>query len=299
MRALSLVTNEQTANTILESWFVQNVMLPEMPFGLEMEATRLSGSVVVYLELGRPKTELIRALASRGNKVVLYHMGDEVGANYDRATYLGCDLVLRTYYDARIFGDPAIAARTIWVPNGFKSGVGPRRPETLRKATQRRFLAGFFGWLDNSDAAGNERTLFGTMARRHPGDVLLRTSDGCGGGYRTGLYATAMEYVVFAPCPAGNSPETIRLYDALELGCIPVSLRHPFLGEPAALANPPFPVLNDWDEFPSLMNRMRGLLADRPEALNDLQAVCVDWWGMVKRGLAARIAERLLELRRS
>jgi hypothetical protein len=298
MRTLSLITNEHTANTILESWFVQNAILPEMPFGLEMEATRLSGGVVVYLEVGRPKADLIASLTARGNRVVLFHMGDEIGANYDRDCYLACDLILRNYHHAAIFDDAQVAARTLWVPNGFKSGVGPRQPSTLRRATQRRFLSCFLGWLDNAQAAGDERSLFRDMARRHPTDILLRPSNGFGGGFRTGLYATTMEYAVFCPCPAGNSPETIRLYDALELGCIPVSLRHPFLTAPTALADPPFPILDSWEAFPTFLAQMRGRMTQTPQAIDDLQTTCIAWWTALKRSLAARVADRLLALQR-
>jgi hypothetical protein len=297
MRSMTLITNERTANTILESWFVQNVLLPEMPFGLEFEAPHLSDGVVVYLEVGQPKADLIAGLVARGNKVALFHMGDEFGRNYDRDIYMACDLVLRNYFDRSIFDDPEIAKRTLWVPNGFKSGIGPRQSATLRKATQRRFLSCFLGWLDNATAAGDERARFREVARRHPTDILLRPSNGFGAGFQVGLYATAMEYSVFSPCPAGNSPETIRLYDALELGCIPVSLRHPFLSDQVALPNPPFPLLTSWEEFPDLLTRMSQMLAEHPHEIDKLQATCIDWWSAVKRSLSVRIADRLLSLR--
>ncbi|WP_162785536.1 exostosin family protein [Polynucleobacter necessarius] len=49
-------------------------------------------------------------------------------------------------------------------------------------------------------------------------------SHGFVGGYNVGLYSTIMEDSIFAPCPSGNKSETIRLYDALELGCILIFL---------------------------------------------------------------------------
>jgi hypothetical protein len=299
MRSIYLIANENAANTAIETWFVQNVMLPGLPLDFEATSERVTNSVVIHLEIGKPKIDMIRSLVSRNNKVVLYHMADEVGALYDRSAYLTCDLVLRNYYDARIFGDREVGAKTMWVPNGFKSGVGPRRPETLRRATQRRFPACFIGWINNPHAVGNERSHFADIARQHPGEILLRQSDGFGRGFATGLYSMAMEHSIFAPCPAGNSAETIRLYDALELGCIPVSLRHPFLSAPAALAYPPFPVLDRWDEFPAFMQRMRALQATRPAELDALQAACIDWWDVRKRDIAARISRSLHDLRRS
>jgi hypothetical protein len=299
MRQIFLITSERTANQIMESWFVQNLVLQGLPLAWESEAASLSGATVVYLEVGIPNLELVRSLAARGNKVVLFHMGDEAGTNFDRTCYLACDLVLRNYFFEQIFGDPEIGPRTIWVPNGFKSGVGPRRPDTLRKASRRRFLATFLGWIDNKTAFANERATFRDIALRHPDDVVLRATSHFGGGYNPGLYAMGMEHSIFAPCPAGNSPETIRLYDALELGCIPVSLGHAFLTARLALADPPFPILSAWAEFPALMARMRVLRDTQPAALDALQATCVEWWSTVKAGVASRVAARLLELRRS
>jgi hypothetical protein len=298
MRPIFLITNEQTSNKILESWFVQNLFLQGLPLGWESESELLSGATVVYLEVGKPNAALIRSLAARGNNLVLYHMGDEVGANFDRDCYLECDLVLRNYYLAPIFDDPDLRAKTIWVPNGFKSGIGPRQPETLRKASRRRFLSSFLGWIDNKTAYGNERVGFRDMALRHPADVLLRQTPHFGGGYSPGLYVMTMEHSIFAPCPAGNSPETIRLYDALELGCIPVSLDHDFLRSGAALVHPPFPVVSSWLEFPTLMARMRDLRTAKPDALDAMQAECLEWWGTLKAERASQVAARLLELRR-
>jgi hypothetical protein len=298
VRPILAITNESTANRILESWFVQNVFLQGLPVGWESEGEFLSRATVVNIKVGKPNAALIDSLTARDNKFVLYHMGDEVGATFDRDCYLKCDLVLRNYYLARIFEDPDLRAKTVWVPNGFKSGIGPRRPDTLRKASRRRFLSTFLGWVDNENAFGNERAKFRDMALRHPDDVLLRQTPHFSGGYNPGLYAMTMEHSIFAPCPAGNSPETIRLYDALELGCIPVSLRHDFLAATAALANPPFPVISSWSDFPSLMKRMRDLQTAKPDALDAMQAECVEWWQNLKSERASQIAARFLDLRR-
>jgi len=70
---------------------------------------------------------------------------------------------------------------------------------------------------------------------------------------------------VFALLPWGVHAETIRLYDAMECGAIPVLAgKHPFLqkmadavGEPGGL--PPFVFLDSWDD---LVPYIRGLTQD-------------------------------------
>jgi hypothetical protein len=60
--------------------------------------------------------------------------------------------------------------------------------------------------------------------KRLPAMVL--TTDGFGQGLGAAEYATLMENARFALVPGGRCAETIRLYDALEMGAIPITLRH-------------------------------------------------------------------------
>lgn len=299
MRELSVVTNQLTANNILESWFIQNLVLQDLPLGLEWEVDNLHDGVVVYLELGELNRELIAGLRARNNKVVLCQLGDEYLKKYDRDAYLACDLILRPYYFPELFEDPELAARTHWIPNGYKSGIGPRNSAAHRKATQRRFIATFLGWLDNKASFGDERASFQKVALANPQDILLTPTAYFGLGFSVGMYSAVMEAAVFCPCPAGNSPETIRLYDALELGCLPISLKHGFLTSSDALASPPFPLLDSWEELPALLARYRDEIARDPQSINRQQEECVAWWDLYKATLKAKVGNLLLELRRS
>ena len=108
-----------------------------------------------------------------------------------------------------------------------------------------------------------------------------------------------MEDSIFAPCPAGNSPETIRLYDALETGSIPISLKHEFLlsEEALALIGPiPFPMLNTWNELPTYLQSMREKLNSSPEEIVQLQARCISWWSDYKTAIQKKIASSIASL---
>lgn len=298
MRDISILTNQLTANVAIETWFIQNVILQELPLGLEWEIERLRDSVVIYLELGGINADTIRTLRSHNNKVVLFQMGDEFLKKYDRNAYMNCDLILRNYYFPQIFADREVGAKTLWIPNGYKSGIGPRRAATLRKASRRRFLASFLGWLDNPASFGNERELFRKSATACPQDLLLQPTASFAQGYGVGMYSAILEYSMFCPCPAGNSPETIRLYDALELGCIPISLKHDFLRSADALGEPPFPLLDTWSELPALLASYRASIAVDPEAIVRLQSACIGWWEVCKKSISGRVSRLLFDLRR-
>jgi Exostosin family len=96
-------------------------------------------------------------------------------------------------------------------------------------------------------------------------------------------YAARLGDARFALVPGGNSPETIRLYDALEMGAVPIMLRGPFVRAAGALNGPPFLLLDDWTQFAvayaPFADGSPGALA----ALDALQNEVIVWWEAFKR----------------
>ena len=293
MSKLQIISTPDTLNNILETWFIQNELFAGAPYALGFDPIKIKASTVIYLELVQINLDLIRHIRSLGKKVVLYHMGDE-RADKDITSYLECDLVIRNYFYEHIFTNAVLAKNIIWAPNGFRAGVGPREPQNLKKVATRQSLGAFLGWLDNANSYNQERAAFAVAARNCGENLFVLPSGGFAGGYNVGLYSAIMEDTVFSPCPAGNSPETIRLYDALEMGAIPISLRHRFLEHSDALGliGPvPFPLLNSWSELPDFLQSMKHRMADSPAELDDLQDRCISWWGEYKLAIRSKIAD--------
>ncbi|QWC95510.1 exostosin family protein [Polynucleobacter paneuropaeus] len=272
-------------------------------------------------------------MKAAGKKVVLYHMGDEL-ADKNIAAYNACDLIIRNYFFPEILNRPEVAHKILWAPNGCKTGVSPRAPYSIQKVASRQYLSCFLGWLSNTASFNGERSLFSEAAMAWSGskkrrtknlihwlkhylslskeylsfsrvaphckeDLHLLSSNGFSNGYNVGLYSATMEDSVFAPCPAGNSPETIRLYDALESGCIPVSLKHEFLTSPNALGEfgaPPFIILSSWNQFPEFLGEMKQKMLTNPEDIQKMQQDCITWWGNYKNNIAQKIAKRIESL---
>jgi hypothetical protein len=162
-----------------------------------------------------------------------------------------------------------------------------RRPRNLRQ------------WLRHYLSLSNEYHAFAQLAPRCSSDLHLLSSNGFSHGYNVGLYSATMEDSIFAPCPAGNSAETIRLYDALECGCIPVSLEHEFISSQQALGElglPPFQFLKSWDEFPNFLMRMKEKFQSSPEEIQQMQNECIAWWRDYKNHIAQKIAYRIESL---
>jgi len=330
---MQIISSSKTLNAILESGFIQNILFQGAPYSTQFDPEKSAGVVVVYLELYEIDLRLISKIKSSGKKVVLYHMGDEL-ADKNISAYQNCDLIIRNYFFPEILNHPEFVHKILWAPNGCKTGVGSRAPHTLQKVDSRQYLSCFLGWLSNVASFNGERALFsevvsawgGKKKRRiknvtqwlkhyfslskeylaftriAPGcraDLHLLSSTGFSSGYNVGLYSATMEDSIFSPCPAGNSPETIRLYDALESGCIPVSLKHEFLVSCDALGEleiPPFIFLSSWNEFPAFLEQMKGRIVTHPQEIQQMQDDCITWWENYKKHIAQKIAQRIESL---
>jgi hypothetical protein len=90
---------------------------------------------------------------------------------------------------------------------------------------------------------------------------------------------------VFAPCAMGNVHlESARIYDALEVGAIPIVERRRFLDYFTALfGDHPLPTARSWSEAAEYV---RALVADQAR-LAALHREVVGWWAATKRSLAA------------
>jgi len=298
MTSLQIVATPDTLNAALETWFIQNDLLGGAPYNPGFDPEKIRNSTVVYLELGEINPGLIQVLKSAGNKVALFHMGDE-RADKNSVLYSACDLVIRNYYFSHIVSSVTGAPKVLWAPNGFRTGVGPRSASALKQADQRQAIAAFLGWINNAASYQGERASFAKAAALCGENLFVMPSNGFAGGYNVGLYSAILEDSIFAPCPAGNSPETIRLYDALEVGAIPISLKHDFLVSEDALAaiGPvPFPMIDSWEELPSYLVQMKSMMGTNPAEIIKLQANCIDWWTRYKQAIAGRISDSIKQL---
>lgn len=292
---LHIISAPDSLNGALETWFIQNNLFRGAPYSLTVNSDAIQNSPIIYLELHQINLDLINHIKAMGNKVILYHMGDE-RLDKDISAYDQCDLIIRNYYSSNIINSNYLAGKVMWAPNGFRTGVGPRASGDLKKAHYRQSLASFLGWINNPDSFNSERTSFVDPAKSCGENLYVLPSNGFAGGYNVGLYSAIMEDSIFAPCPAGNSPETIRLYDALELGCIPISLSQEFLLSKDALAliGPvPFPILNSWSELPGFLEQAKSGVLSNPEKISALQEKCIHWWESYKIAVQKKIYDRI------
>lgn len=106
-------------------------------------------------------------------------------------------------------------------------------------------------------------------------------------------YLTAMSHTKFVLCPSGpESPDSFRVWEALEAGCIPIVDSHstnnevPGFWEYLLGNDMPFPIVNEWYELPTLMPQ---LLKEYPHNANRAFA----WWQLHKFNLKRELEKEI------
>jgi len=225
------------------------------------------------------------------SNVGLFQVGDEKG-DTSCASYGSADYVIRNYYfDHQLNQKPG---RATWVPNGWARGIGPVRPVEHLNFVERTLPAFFSGFVGQDADQIDDRQRLLKVVDENAVAALMATTAGFGLGLGPAAYAAHMGNTRFALIPRGRSPETIRLYDALELGAIPVTLDSPWLHAREGLGSfgrPPFVILKDWAELPDYLSRFQGQVAPSLlEAIEQQRQDCVQWWQRLQVHFAGRVA---------
>lgn len=176
--------------------------------------------------------------------------------------------------------------------NGYRTGTAQVLKEL---GPQQRTLAWFFAGQVNHDRREQCIAVLRQFAPLYPNQTIA--TDGFGkevvnfDGYLRGLASAKV-----APCPSGiETPDTFRVYEALEAGCIPVvdafSTRNqaPGFWEYIFGKDIPFPIIDYWDKFPAVLDQ---LLKEYPANANRVSA----WWQLKKRELFWRLVDDVKEL---
>lgn len=207
------------------------------------------------------KVELYERLKLTCSKIFLFHLGDEAGIYDFSPIYNNCNYVLRTFCSNKYFENQLVRC----VPIGYKSGIANQNID------KRKFKWAFIGTPHKSS--------------RH--DLLFQFSD-----IKESFCHKTVEFnkkiisvaqmnkilsaTEFLPCPNGFvHPETYRLYEALECGCIPI-VENAYKYYDRLFPDNPFIKVDKWIEAKSIIR-------DWGDAqIKQRQEECKIWWEKYK-----------------
>jgi hypothetical protein len=294
---LNLLWKRSALDFVLEGHFIKEVLLAEIGRPIRVIVMEDKAPIpllndALVVTLGPDLAGYLRELRTRGfRNIGVLHMADEHG-DHDRGFYADADYVLRHYWFEHAMVRPnEQSLGVIWVPNGYRTGVGPIAPATMLGAAERT-LMGFFSGAMEARTLMVERKQMVQVVRDAKLPFLVAATPGFGQGLGPVAYAAYLSNTRFALVPAGNSPETIRLYDALEAGAIPVMLKSAFVGAPGALDNPPFLLLDSWNDLPAAYAPYADAMAPNViAAIESRRRQVLDWWTAFKAAQQQKVRD--------
>lgn len=186
----------------------------------------------------------------------------------------------------RNFWSTAFNPRKVFIlPTGYWNPAKPQF-KAFTPASRRKYLWSFDGELRKSSR------LDAVKALRRIEPHFLRDT---GPTYEKPTLSFKPEYQevltdsAFAPAPMGNvTLETFRMYEALELGSIPlIETRRAYPYFEYVLGSHPLPSFERWSDATAFVERY----ARDPAALDALQRSCLGWWADFKVGLSGRVRD--------
>lgn len=210
------------------------------------------------------------------SRVFLFHLSDEqFHGGYD--VYRFFNGVFRNYWSS-VFTDSIVI-----LPLGYSNGLS--RPATMNPACARRYVWSFAGETGRASRPEMVAALSGI------GPNLCHATDQGAPPLSPEQYRALMLDSIFAPSPMGRiNLECFRVYEALELGCIPIVEKRLTLDYfQNLLGSNPLLTVSNWSEA---RGRVETLLGD-PARLDALQEEILSWWHGKKQSLKAQIAGML------
>jgi len=216
-----------------------------------------------------------REMRRRGLRFGLVHLTDE-GSDNDISSYTDCDFVIR------MFMRKCIQDYVLTIPIGYTSGTAMTGPD--RSTYERKF-----DWsciIERFDHSRAElRQIFSDLPNgmfyQHDHHNPRLSTDKMSDIYRNSN---------FVPCPNGRvTPESFRVFEALENGAIPIVLKTDYWYENYGIDFPAIQV-KDWHEAKEKIKTM----LKNPEVVEKYRQHCIDWWTESKRKTKSQV-EQLVE----
>jgi len=239
--------------------------------------TVLDNSVIIYSNNNNYPHPFfflyLEAFLRQGFRFSLLHLSNE-NLNHNCDYYVKAHHVFRNYFDTNI-----TAKNITYIPLGFQSGFFNR--EGKISFSDRSCEAAFIG-----EPKSDRAELIKALEKLDSAFIHTTKTWNCPTALSQKECIEIYKRTKYLPCPKGySSPDSFRICEALEWGCIPILRRyggedyfqHIFPGHP-------FPTVADWEEISRVISE---------SDYTTLSAECADYYGRYKATLKTRISQIL------
>jgi len=217
------------------------------------------------------KVELYSKLNLLSSKIFLIHLGDETGANDLSHIYKNCNHVWRTFCSSKYFNNNNVTC----IPIGYKSGV-------INTNNNRKYKWAFTGTPHKSSRhdllyqLSNIKPFFCHKTKKFDKNIIS-----------VDKMSEVFSSTEFIPCPNGFfHPETYRVYEALECGCIPI-VENAYKYYDRLFPNNPFLKVDMWAEAKNIINGWND------NKIKMKREECKNWWDDLKNKLQDSLKNKI------
>jgi len=207
------------------------------------------------------------------SKIFLIHLGDENDLYDLTSIYGNFDFVWRTFCLNKYFNSKKVSC----LPIGYKSGVS-----FVKNKGKRKYKWAFIGTPHKS----SRHDLLFQFSDMKP-SFIHRTTKFDEKIITVDEMNKVLSSTEFVPCPNGFvHPETYRIYEALECGCIPI-VENVYKYYDRLFPGNPFLKVGKWIEARSIIQRWKS------EQISQKREECKIWWARYKDSLKKFINDKI------
>ena len=206
------------------------------------------------------------------SKILLFHLGDEASALDMSQVYNKCHFVFRTFCSSRYFNTKKIKC----IPIGYKSGL------LNKQISERKYKWAFTGTVHKSSRHdmlfqfSNVKPFFCHKTAKFDEKIISVEK-----------MSEVLSSTEFMPCPNGFvHPETYRLYEALQCGCIPI-VENSYKYYDRLFPENPFVKVDKWLEAKPIIEGWD------IKKIKQKQKDCELWWNNYKTNLQETVKNKI------
>ena len=226
-------------------------------------------SLIIVDHMISTKESFYFDLSNKVKKIFLIHLGDEGGAEKKDLVYSLCEHIWRTFSLPMFKNFKNVTS----IPIGYKCDPIKDNINILKRNYKWSFLGTTHG-SSRYDLLNKHKNItpnFINLTENFSGKKSMDTDD----------YYKILNNSIFAPIPHGYfHPETYRLYEALEAGCIPI-IENPFHFFDNFLPNNPLLSVNSWEDSSTIIKKY----LENKKDIEILRNKINDWWTQHKENL--------------
>ena len=233
-----------------------------------------NGDIVIIVDSSvEKKIDFYNKLKLITSKFFLIHLGDESGAYDLSPVYQNCTFIWRTFCSNKYFNNQKVSC----IPIGYKSGTCFKKQKNGRK-----YKWAFIGTPHKS----SRQDLLYQLSSIKP-SFCHKTEKFNEKIINIDKMSEILSSTEFLPCPNGFvHPETYRLYESLECGCIPI-VENAYKYYDRLFPDNPFLKVDRWKDASNFIKKFKDI--DIEKKSKD----CEEWWKKYKNKLKNFIGDKI------